>query len=98
VRFDERVIGPFLFEEPTVTGDTFPAIMMNISLRHVPIGTVFQSGGAPPHFSRHVRAFLDKEFPDSWIGRRGPIPWPPHSPDLTVRDFSSGVCKIHCLS
>jgi hypothetical protein len=27
---------------------------------------------------------------DHWIGRGGPIPWPPHSPDLTPLDFSSG--------
>ena len=26
-------------------------------------------------------------FPDSWIGRDGPIPWPARSPDLTPLDF-----------
>ncbi|KDR23087.1 hypothetical protein L798_14217 [Zootermopsis nevadensis] len=24
-----------------------------------------------------------------WIGRAGPVAWPPHSPDLTPADFSS---------
>jgi len=26
-------------------------------------------------------------FPDAWIGRGGPIPWPPQSPDLSPLDF-----------
>ena len=30
-----------------------------------------------------VRAYLDHTFPGRWIGRSGPLPWPPHSPDLT---------------
>ena len=25
---------------------------------------------------------------DEWIGRRGRVEWPPHSPDLTPMDFS----------
>jgi hypothetical protein len=39
------------FEEPTVSSDTFLAMMENIALRHVPMGTVFQSDDAPPHVS-----------------------------------------------
>ena len=31
--------------------------------------------------------YLDHTFPGRWIGRSGPLPWPPHSPDLTPRDF-----------
>jgi hypothetical protein len=30
---------------------------------------------------------LDEIFPNKWIGRSGPIPSPPRSPNLTVRDF-----------
>jgi len=26
-------------------------------------------------------------FPDAWIGKGGPIPWPPRSPDLSPFDF-----------
>ena len=26
-------------------------------------------------------------FPGRWIGRRGPVEWPPRSPDLTPLDF-----------
>jgi len=45
--------------------------MENTALLHVPVGTVFQLDGAPPHFFCHVCAFLDREFPDPWIGRGG---------------------------
>jgi len=34
-----------------------------------------------------VRRFLDERYPNRWIGRKGPITWPPRSPDLTPLDF-----------
>ena len=34
-----------------------------------------------------VRSWLDRKFPDRWIGRRGPIEWPARSPDLSPPDF-----------
>ncbi|KAJ4435395.1 hypothetical protein ANN_18010 [Periplaneta americana] len=43
--------------------------------------------GAPLHFDRCVRNHLNATFPDCWIGRGGPVPWPPRSPDLTPLDF-----------
>jgi hypothetical protein len=51
------------------------------------MGTVFQLDGTPLHFSHHVCAFLERKFPDHWIGRVRPIPWPLHSPDLNLLDF-----------
>jgi hypothetical protein len=48
---------------------------------------VFQQDGAPAHFSRPVREFLDETFPGHWIGRGGSVEWPPYSPDLTPCDF-----------
>jgi len=39
--------------------------------------------GAPPHFSSFVTDVLIERFPDAWIGRGGPIPWPPRSLDLS---------------
>lgn len=47
----------------------------------------FQQDGAPPHYVRPVREWLDNHYPEQWIGRRGPIEWPPRSPDLTPLDF-----------
>lgn len=34
-----------------------------------------------------MREWLNRQFPERWIGRYGPIPWPPRSPDLTIMDF-----------
>jgi len=47
----------------------------------------FQQHGAPPHFHQDVRAYLDKNLPGQWIGRRGAVEFPPRSPDLTPLDF-----------
>jgi len=42
-----------------------------------------QQDRAPPHFARGVRNYVDRTFPNRWIGRKWPIEWPPRSPDLT---------------
>ncbi|KAJ1531324.1 hypothetical protein ONE63_000008 [Megalurothrips usitatus] len=47
----------------------------------------FQQDGCPAHWALAVRAYLDARFPGRWIGRRGPVAWPPRSPDLTPPDF-----------
>jgi len=43
--------------------------------------------GAPPHSSYFVTDVLNERFPDARIGRGGPIPWPPRSPDLSPLDI-----------
>ena len=49
--------------------------------------------GAPPHYHRDVRAYLNENLPNRWIGRRGPstgrgpVDYPARSPDLTPIDF-----------
>ena len=43
--------------------------------------------GAPPHLSCFVTDVLNERFPDAWIGRGEPIPWPPRSPDRSPLDF-----------
>lgn len=48
---------------------------------------IFQQDGCPAHWTLSVREHLNNCFPDSWIGRDGPIPWPARSPDLTPVDF-----------
>ena len=47
---------------------------------------VFQQDGAPAHYARDVRSFLDDSF-HYWLGRRGTYEWPARSPDLTPADF-----------
>ena len=37
--------------------------------------------------SIYVLRWLDRQFTGHWIGRRGPVDWPPSSPDLTLLDF-----------
>ena len=37
----------------------------------------FQQDGAPPHYGIQVRQYLNQLLPDAWIGRRGPVEWPP---------------------
>lgn len=46
-----------------------------------------QLDGAPAHYGRIVREWLDINYPQRWIGRLGPIPWPPRSPDINPMDF-----------
>ena len=43
--------------------------------------------GLPPHYTRHVRDYLNESFPNRWLGRGGPVAWPPRSPDLKPLDF-----------
>ena len=48
---------------------------------------IFQQDGAPPHWGLHVCQFFNETFSDRWIGRDGPISWPPRSPDIPLLDF-----------
>ena len=45
----------------------------------------------PAHFSIAARQVLNGKFPNRWIGRGGPVPWPPRSPDLTPWLFLMGA-------
>jgi hypothetical protein len=47
-----------------------------------------QHDGAPPHYYRRVRQYLDNNWKgDHWIGRGGPVAWPARSTYLTPLDF-----------
>jgi len=59
---------------------------------------IFQQDGASPHWGSHLRRFLDATFPNTWIGRDGPTPWPPRSPDITPLDFFLwGMLRTKCF-
>jgi len=47
----------------------------------------FQNERAPPNYTIRVREFLNEYFPNLWLGRGGPVPWSPRSPDLTPLDY-----------
>lgn len=87
------LIGPFFFENH-LNGERFLDFLINqlpVLLQDIPIAirqTMWlQLDGAPAHFCRRVREFLNVQFPNRWIGRNGPQNWPPRSPDLTSPDF-----------
>lgn len=92
------LIGPCFFKKENgdaenVNGANYLHMLQNFflpKLSQVAVNrdeVIFQQDGAPAHYSRDVRTFLDEKFPDRWIGRRGPIEWAPRSPDLTPCDF-----------
>lgn len=89
-----HVIGPHYFPD-NLNGDNYLEFLQNDLpelLAELPIlneyrPIVFQNDGCPAHWRLTVREYLNDVFPNSWIGRDGPIPWPPRSPDLTPLDF-----------
>lgn len=90
---NDRIVGPFIFAEKTITGDiyydmlelyVFPQLDDIEAEKGL---VIFQQDGAPPHYKQSVRSALDARFPGKWMGRGGPIAWPPRSPDLTPLDF-----------
>lgn len=88
-----HLIGPFFFEDRLNGGLYLQFLQQNLNglLENVPLEIRnhmwFMHDGAPPHFSNLVRQHLSNTFGDRWIGRGGPILWPPRSPDMTPLDF-----------
>lgn len=86
-------IGPF-FHDQTVNGHRYLGMLENDVLPVLQNIEAFREGqmwwqqdGAPPHWYRPARDFLDNHFPERWIGRSGPLAWPARSPDLTACDY-----------
>ncbi|GBL96692.1 hypothetical protein AVEN_111836-1 [Araneus ventricosus] len=61
--------------------------LSNVCVEDVQQDFVRSPNGASPNWGTVVRAFLDTTFPNRWIGRGGPIAWPPRSSDVTSLDF-----------
>lgn len=87
------VIGPFELPE-NLTAEVYLDFLQNQLpdlLEEVPLNIYgsmwYQQDGCPAHYARTVREFLDREYPDRWIGRGGTISWPARSPDLNPIDF-----------
>lgn len=84
------IIGPFLFDG-TVDGQAFRQVFENEIYPSIHENGmedfVYQQDGAPAHWALESRQCIARKFP-LWIGRGGPIAWPPRSPDLTPMDFS----------
>lgn len=77
--------------------------LMDIAIDDLPLNLIgplwIQMNGAPAHYGRQVRQWLDENYTHRWIGRlppryneermpgAGPIAWPPRSPDLNPLDY-----------
>ena len=85
-----QITGPFIFAESTIIANIY-LVMLKLyvvpQLEEFQPRVVFQQDGAPPLWGLIVRDFLNETFPNRWIGRNGPTPWPPRSPDITPLDF-----------
>ena len=89
--FRDAIIGPYFFDS-TVNAKEYKKMLEEylvpeLRKRRRLRTTIFQQDGAPPHWSREVRAFLNEIFPSRWIGRDGPFHWAARSPDLSPLDF-----------
>jgi hypothetical protein len=85
-----RIIGPFFFAESTVTKETYLDMLQQFVVPQVEDlqpTVIVQQDGAPPHWGRIVRDYLDAIFPNRCLGRDGTIAWPPRFPDITPVDF-----------
>lgn len=91
--FGDRIFGP-VFLPDRLNGasylefleTTFGNLMDDVPLQERR-DSWFMHDGAPPHFAITVRQYLNQHFPDRWLGRGGPVAWPPRSPDLNPLDF-----------
>lgn len=89
----DHLIGPF-FLPGRLTGESYLHFLRHelpLLLEDLPLllrnQMWYMHDGAPAHFSILVRNYLNEVYPNRWIGRGGPQPWPPRSPDLNSLDF-----------
>ena len=87
-----RLIGPFFFDDDTVNGESYLVMLKSFFIPEVRKlkkvrSIIFQQDGAPPHFTTHVRQFLNQQFSNRWIGRGSPVRWAPRSLDLAPLDL-----------
>lgn len=89
----DSLLGPYILP-PRLDSDKYLVFLQEVLpelLTDVPAPVRrrmwFQQDGAPSHYGRCVRDHLDRTFPNRWIGRGGPVAWPPRSPDLSPLDF-----------
>lgn len=87
------IVGPVFLPDNLngISYENFLRDELRLQLEDVPLTVrsqiIFQHDGCPAHYFRNVRQWLDQNYPQRWIGRGGPIPWPARCPDLTPCDF-----------
>ncbi|KAJ4428084.1 hypothetical protein ANN_24098 [Periplaneta americana] len=87
-----QLLGPRVLP-PRLNGEIYRAFLereLHGLLHDIPLATRvnlwFMHDGAPAHYCRNVRAYLNAAYPGQWIGRAGPTPWPARSPDMIPLD------------
>lgn len=89
----DKLIGPYFLPQ-NLNGqnyeeflrDSLPQLLADIP-EETRNNIMFQHDGCPAHYRISVRQWLDETYPNRWVGRGGPVPWPARSPDLTPLDF-----------
>jgi hypothetical protein len=82
----DRIVGPFFFHKAALTRNVYLDMIKSFSVDQILHG-LLQHDGALPHYHNELCAFLNRTFPGWWMGRGGPITWPPRSLDLTSLDL-----------
>lgn len=89
----DRLIGPFILPNRLNGQDYYNFLVSDLLelLEDVPVierqRMWFMQDGAPPHYLLNVRQHLNEVYGEKWIGRGGPVSWPPRSPDLNPLDY-----------
>lgn len=88
----EYVVGPYFFDGH-LNAEMYLDFLVNqlpVLLEEVPLRIRqrmwFLHDGAPVHSNQLINGELDERFPGRWIGRNGPVRWPPRSPDFNKMD------------
>jgi len=94
-----KLIGHFVFDN-NLTGNTYVAFLRNELpglLEDIPLTIksqmYFQHDGAPPHYTRQVRDYLNEPFPNRWLGRGGAIMYCAWNPNDN-NDMSASVSVV----
>jgi hypothetical protein len=85
-----EIVEVFFFDVEMINANTYLDMMQLHAvpqIEHLQPHIILQQDSASPHWGLQVRVCLDRTFPGTWIGRDGPMPWPPISPDITPLDF-----------
>lgn len=86
----KHLIGPF-FINGSITSESYINMLRThfipaLEDKGILLSTHLQQDGAPAHTAHATRNFLHETFQDRWVGKYGPTPWPPRSPDITSCD------------
>jgi len=71
---NEKLYGPFFFEEPTINGMICLHMLQNWLIPQLNEDSndyIFQQDGFPANYHKDLRGYLNRNLPQRWIGRTG---------------------------